>query len=117
MADWQRKLILNPEWDQAQEHEISTQELARSVAVKLRALKPFGTSLAELNDERDGIAEEFDDLAANKSATQQDFNYAMQSLYDWGDQRISPEWNGKKVCWVDTMTTVDHARALRNEEA
>lgn len=117
MADWQRKLILNPEWGQAQRHEISTQELARSVAIKLRKLAPFEDGDDEYNLEREGLVEEFDGLADDKTATQTDFNYVMQSLYDWGDQRMDGDWNGKKVCWVDTMTTVDHARALRNEEA
>jgi len=106
MADWQRKVLLNPEWTQAQEHEISTQELARSVAAKLRTLDPFEDEDDEYNLEREGLIEEFDGLAADETATQEDFNYVMQSLYDWGDQRMDPHWNGKKVCWIDTMSDV-----------
>jgi len=104
MTDWQRKLLLNPEWDQAQEGEISTQELARSIAAKLRALKPFGDEFEQVDDEAEQIAEEFDDLADDPNATKDNFNYVMQSLYDWGDQRFDGEWNGKKACWIDTIS-------------
>lgn len=109
MADWQRTLRLNPEWERAKKGEITRQELARSIAAKLNRLRDFGSGIAELNDERDGIAEEFEALADDKNATTQDFDSVMESLYDWGDQRISPEWNGKKVCWIDTMTKVETA--------
>lgn len=102
MANWQRKLILNPEWNQAQEHEISTQELACSIATKLKSLAAVDDDDIDL--EREGLVEEFEGLANDADATQTDFNYVMQSLYDWGDQRMDGEWNGKKVCWIDTMS-------------
>jgi hypothetical protein len=106
MANWQRTLRLNPEWEQAQEHEISTQELAGAVATKLKLLKPFKAEWDDINTERDDIADEFLNLAEDEAATQQNFNYVMQSLYDWGDQRLDGDWNGKKVCWIDTMSKV-----------
>lgn len=109
MADWQRTLRLNPEWDQAQEHEISTQDLARSIAAKLRALPAFDEDFDDANLELEGLVEEFEGLADDATATQQDFNYVMQSLYDWGDQRLDGDWNGKKVCWIDTMSKVEAA--------
>ena len=109
MANWQRKLLLNPEWDQAQEHGITTQQLAKSIAIKLRALAPFGEEDDEINLELEGIVEEFDDLAQDENASQRDFNSVMQALFDWGDQRLDDNWNGKKVCWVDTMTVVEVA--------
>lgn len=107
MAQWQRKLILNPEWDQAQDNLITTQEMARSVAAKLRALKPFKAEFDDINEERDEIAENFEALSEDGAATQRDFNSAMEDLFNWGDQRLDGDWNGKKVCWVDTMTTVE----------
>jgi seryl-tRNA synthetase len=109
MANWQRTLRLNPEWDQAQEHLITTQELARSVAAKIRAMRPFMGELENLTDEVVEIADELEGLAEDQSATQQDFNCVMQSLYDWGDQKLDENWNGKKVCFVDTMPTVEVA--------
>ena len=110
MAQWQRKLLLNPEWDQAQDDLISTQELAKSVATKLRALRPFKAGLDDINDERDEIADNFENLAEDKTATQQDFNSIMEDLFNWGDQRLDGEWNGKKVCWIDHMTTVEYVK-------
>lgn len=113
MADWQRTLRLNPEWDRAQEHEISTQELARSIAAKLRSLAPFSADRLirpnEWDNERDEITDRFEILATSPAASQQEFNCVMQDLYDWGDQRMYAQWNGKKVCWIDTMSKVETA--------
>jgi hypothetical protein len=106
MANWQRKLVLNPEWGQAQEHEISVQQLARSVATKLRALKPFKAEFDDINEGREEITENFEALAEDETATQANFNSALEDLFNWGDQRLDGDWNGKKVCWIDTMTTV-----------
>jgi hypothetical protein len=107
MAQWQRKLLLNPEWDQAQDHKISHHELALSIAAKLRALKPFKAELDNINEEREELAETFESLAEDPEATQGNFNYEMEALYSWGDQRLDGDWNGKKVCWIDHMTTVE----------
>lgn len=104
MANWQRKLVLNPEWEQAQEHEITIHELALSIAKKLRALRPFKSEFDDLNEEREDLAETFECLAEDTAATRANFNYEMDSLYSWGDQRLDGDWNGKKVCWIDTMT-------------
>ena len=101
---------LNPEWDRAQENEISTQELARSIAVKMRALEPFSddpmTRSNEWDTERDEIAETFESLADDENATQSDFNRVMCALYDWGDTGMDARWNGRKVCFVDHMSPV-----------
>jgi hypothetical protein len=104
MADWQRHLYLNPEWDQAKEGGISRQQLSASIAAKLRGLAPFPATLAELNEQREDIAVDFASMATEKDLSISDFDGQMCVLYDWGDERISPEWNGKKACWIDTMS-------------
>lgn len=99
MADWQRVLQLKPEWEQAKEGDISIQSLAETVAVLLAKLKPFDDEY--INEERDDIVADFNDLAANEDATADDFDDTMNRLYDWADTSLDSSWNGKKVCWVD----------------
>jgi hypothetical protein len=110
MADWQRTLRLNPEWDQCKADEITLQQCAASIAVKLRALAPFSDDPLhplEWDSERDELTERFEGLAGDETATSDEFNSIMDDLYDWGDTRMEPRWNGKKVCWIDTMSTVE----------
>lgn len=107
MANWQRKILLNPEWDQAKEGEISIQALAASIAKKLRAVRDFSEADADLNDARDELADEFNGLSEDADATRNDFDCVMHSLYDWGDQALDQNWNGKKACWIDTISTVE----------
>ena len=109
MANWQRKIILNPEWDQAKDGEISYQELAAVITKRLRALKPFKAELDDLNEELTEIADEFEWLGASADTNVAAIDDLMHRLYDWGDQRLDGDWNGKKVCWVDTLTSVSSA--------
>jgi hypothetical protein len=112
MANWQRHIYLNPEWQQAKDGELTIQELAGVVAKRLRALKPFHEQDHDLNEKRDEIAEEFEYIAKTPSATASDFDNWMGELYDWGDTSLEQGWNGKKVCWIDTIS----ARAPHTDE-
>lgn len=105
MARWQRTIRLNPEWDQAQTGEITVQKMAAAIVMRLRALKDFGGEDADLDDSRSEIADEFEAISEDPSASNDEFDYVMRSLYDWGDQSIDGEWSGKKACWIDTITT------------
>lgn len=102
MADWQRRLKLLPEWDQAQDGEITIQTLARVTTTRLRALEPF--NIAEIDDEREEIAEQFEAIAEDADADISDFDSVMHDLYEWADTRLSgSDFGGKKVCWVETF--------------
>lgn len=103
MANWQRTIRLQPQWGRAKDGKLSASELAASIATKLRGVASFGS---HLDDERDEIAEEFEALAADKSADVNDFDRVMDHLYDWGDTRLDDKWPGKKACWIDTFSTV-----------
>lgn len=107
MANWQRHLRLQPEYGRAQDDELSICELAGVVAKRLRALRPLGDE--SLDNERDEIAEEFESLAGDPNASTNDFDEAMHRLFDWGDTSLDESWNGKKACWVDTIS--DPARS------
>lgn len=111
MAHWQRKIMLNPEWDQAYEGELTIAHLARSVAAKLKSLAPF--NIDEFDEERDELVEEFEALAGDAGATTPEFDDAMRRLFDWGDRSLDRNWNGKKVCWIDTMSVVKQSPTKR----
>jgi hypothetical protein len=104
MANWQRSIKLNPEWQQAKDGEITIQQLAAVLAKRLRTLRPFGESDDDLNEKRDEIAEEFEYIAQTATATAEDFDNWMEELFDWGDTSLDQGWPRKKACWVDTIS-------------
>ncbi len=107
MADWQRTIHLNPEWDKALNEEISPQEMAGIVAKRLASLSPLTGSVALAIAElvRGQLIEEFEQLAKDEDAGDNEFNELMTQLYDWGDRTLDNHWNGKKVCFIDTIST------------
>lgn len=102
MAQWQRTLKLHPELKHLHEYEIAPAEFAKAIAAKLRALAPFSDE--DINAKRDELAEDFDDLAKDENTTMGDLDHVMDDLYDWGDTRLDSDWNGKKVCWIDSFS-------------
>lgn len=102
MANWQRKVKLNPEWGRAKDGEVTINELAGVIAARLKALVPFGDD--DLDNERDEIVEELESLAADQSAAISDIDDIMDRLFDWGDSSLDDNWNGKKACWIDTIS-------------
>src|SRR5690242_4000049 len=100
MANWQRTIRLNPEWDQAKEGEISIQALAAIVAKKLRAIRPFGEDYEDLNETREELIDEFESLASDPTAGTSAFDYVMESLFNWGDTSLDGRFGGKKACWI-----------------
>lgn len=104
MANWQRTIKLNPEWDQCGDDEITRQELAASIARKLNALRPIPDDGSE--ERRLELVDTFEGMGGDEDLSEREFNGMMDELYDWGDMRLDDNWNGKKVCWIDCMTTV-----------
>jgi hypothetical protein len=102
MADWQRHIYLNPEWEQAREREIEPQRLAAAIAERINALLPFSDPYIE--HKRLELAEDFESAATDSELDFDDVDYLMVELYDWGDIEIDGKWNGKKVCWIDTIS-------------
>lgn len=108
MAYWHRELKLNPEWRQAQEREITPQEFGRSAAAKLRRIRDFD-GFPHLNQERDELAEQFEDFANDATGDFDDVDDLMQALYDWGDSTVGGTnfFNAEKACWIDSTTRVE----------
>jgi hypothetical protein len=101
MANWQRRLDISEIWKQGEERTITYQELAAGIATALRALKPFNDE--ELDFEREDVADEFEGLSQDSTASVAAFDDVMDRLYDWAD---TPMGGGefpyrKRACWVD----------------
>lgn len=78
MAKWQRKIYLNPEWSATDsEDPKSIQKLAASIALKLKAVEPFGDD--NLDSERDELVEEFEALSQDDSVGTEEFDYRLHS--------------------------------------
>ena len=99
MANWQRTLKMQPEWDQANDGEITTAALAKIVSKRLSALDPFDAESWE-EVTRLELVEEFEDLADVPELTQEEFNWFWAKLYEWADTPLDDKFGGKKVCWV-----------------
>jgi hypothetical protein len=115
MANWQRTVRLNPEWGQAQEGEITYQALAASIVKKLRLLRPFKAELDDINEGLDEIVTEFECLAESADTNVSDIDCVMHDFYDWGDIRLDGDWNGKKVCFIDTFALPSKDRQITEQ--
>lgn len=101
MANWQLHLKMQPEWSMALEGEITHQELAGTIAKRLKELRDIGSARADR--ERVEIADDFEALSTDPWSDEDDFDHLMDMLYDWGDMSLDDKWNGRKVCWIDTI--------------
>ncbi len=65
------------------------------IAAKLERLEPFG--IERVDNEKLEVIECLMSVARNVEATPDDFDEAMELLYDWGD---SPLGARRKTCWI-----------------
>jgi hypothetical protein len=107
MANWQRTVRLNPEWQLAKDGGITIQQLASSMVAKLKLIKPFAPDplcADPIDCELEEIIERLQFLADDSAADREEFDDIMSDLYDWGDISLGGAWPGKKVCWIDTIS-------------
>lgn len=101
MTDWQRTLDLRLEYGQAQDGNLAIPELAGVVASRLERIRDFGDDY--IDREREEICEEFELLSQDETAETAEFDWLMNRLWDWADQRLGGSGaNTAKVCWVKT---------------
>ena len=107
MADWQLKLDIHEEFEQAGDGELPLGEFCKIVAEKVKALvlpKCLTESDEEeyLVEERDEIVQEFEQLSEDSYITVDEVDSLIQRLYDWGDSSLdnNPSWNRKRLCWI-----------------
>lgn len=121
MAQWQRRLELQPEWGMAQEGEITRQKLAGIVAERLKALAPFTGDLEDIEDKKVDLIEEFEWMAGVEELPADEFDNWMSELYDWGDIQTSGKFfDAKKCCWINTIirpaSAADRAHQYSKEQ-
>jgi hypothetical protein len=106
MANWQRILDIGESWDKVCNNLITIQEASKEISFKLSELQPFKNE--EIEQEKRSIIEMFNDVSNSIESDfhllTEDFDQAMQCLYDWGDQDLGGFFHTKKkVCWIKTQ--------------
>lgn len=80
MAKWIASLRIRDEWKRAEDGEATMQHLASVIAAQMRRLPE---ELRDLSYE--DIAEQFESLSEDHTATVEEFDSVMTELYDWAD--------------------------------
>jgi hypothetical protein len=92
MAQWRKVLHIASEWKQAKEHEITIQQLAKSIADKLKEFDPDS-----MDDDIQYFIESFNSISNssnNDGSEIETFDEVMESLYNWADMNS---------CWIETI--------------
>jgi transposase len=95
MANWINKLDLKDLWEAYDNKTMTSAETGKETAKRLRALH----LPTDFEGKQEDIAEMFEGVE-----TQQEFNYALNELYDLGDSRL-PTPKGqmeRKLIWIAT---------------
>lgn len=119
MADWQFKLEFKEFW---QDDEIALfdksqkvvdgikallsdiRKQADSISDHFKAFKQLKESYMDMADELENdILPMFEALVETESEDVEDFDYALEALYEWADTSLDNKWGGKKMCWVNTF--------------
>lgn len=83
MPNWKNRLNLKTEWQLRDDGKFTVQQLATKVAVKL---KKIDFQNEDVNFDRDDIADEFEGLSEDPTATVADFDDVLARLYDFADE-------------------------------
>lgn len=118
MADWQFRLDFKDFWRDEDEPVFKKAEkvveriknLLPAIHERAKGLEPFKAyrDYAKLLErmaselERE-ILPMFEEVAETESEDEEDFDYALEYLYDWADTPLDDEFGGKKMCWVSTV--------------
>jgi len=49
------------------------------------------------------VREYFTDIVEMEIDDQDEFDYALDHLYDWGDCALDNEWPTAKMCWINSF--------------
>ncbi len=101
MAQWQRIIDVSSSFALYKQGEGTVQEIAKEVVLKLKSLKEFGNEY--IDQQKQDVIESFEFIAEDEESDEDEFNYAFEALYDWGDISLDGVFGGKKVCWIKTF--------------
>lgn len=102
MSDWQMTLDFTPAKSDYRAGKITIQQLAQKVVdtikVNIETAKRIDDLMGkELEDE---ILPLFEEIAADETMTVDDYDNALDDLYDWADTKLSDGWPRKAMCWI-----------------
>ena len=94
---WKYKVELKDIRDSHENGDLSLEELAHLIAVRLKKIKVRDIREAEgLQDELNDIIFEFENFI-NEVDDVDFFDNILETLYDWGDIYLG---DGQKLCWI-----------------
>lgn len=105
MSDWQFRVDFADVWHQ----DHPAWYIAEVIVGRLEELEPkirqrggsFYRRMAfELQSE---IIPLFEEIVDEQGENFEEFNYALDQLYDWADTSLDGVFGGKKMCWVATF--------------
>jgi len=107
MANWQMNIELNDFWHKYP-GELSLQQVAQKLIERLNSVKPeVAKRFPDYLDEFSECIEDLEPFAEDPDMDIDSFDYALEALYDWADIKLDDEWNGKKLCWINTFGSSD----------
>jgi hypothetical protein len=98
MANWEHNIDLRDIWKEYDEEKIDVVTAGKKVAQALRKFKLTAIMVNNLSDSLDEVIFLFE----HESETEEEFNFALNELYDWGDVDL-PTPKGKmqrKLAWI-----------------
>ena len=103
MANWQLRIDFSETTKSYRAGEITLQQLAREVARqltgKLEAAKRTGGDYAR--EELEIVRDLFEEIANDDTMSVDDYDNALEQLYDWGDTSLDGKFGGMKMCWIE----------------
>jgi len=101
MADWQTKIDFSKQKNKFQSGEIELKELVKAVIDEINRVLP---SVEKINSDLASdleceILPMFEELAEFEIDVD-DFDNALEYLYDWADTSLDDKFGGKKMCWI-----------------
>ena len=104
MARWQFKIDLTPIWKKSTPLDTAVYIVERINALVPEIRKRKSDVYQDMADELENdILPLFEELVEVANNDADDFDLALESLYDWADTPLDNEWGGKKMCWICTI--------------
>ena len=89
MTTWKSEINISDIHKEYKEGKLTSQQVSQAVCSKIRRHKDYGDDF-----ELQNIADEFQSVAEDNSSTIDDYDYALNLLYNWADDN---------KCWVETQ--------------
>lgn len=104
MAQWQMQLDFRAAKESYHDGAISLDELAARVVETIKAKLPRAKEInVDLGQQlEDDVLILFEEIAEDDehSFDENDFDNALEALYDWADTPLDNHFGGKKMCWI-----------------